>query len=149
MFPLRQFNPGPALLLIALTLSTLSRAASVEVVDPWIRATVPGQQVAGAYMRLTAHQDMRLVGATSPVAERVELHFMRMNGDSMEMRALDTLDLPAGEPVDLSPGGTHAMLIGLKRPIRDGDRVPMTLTFEGPEGRAEHIDLRAEARAYR
>lgn len=137
------------LLSAALALSAASRAAPVDIDEPWTRATAPGQKVAGAFMGLTAHKDMRLVGGATPAAETVELHFMRMQDGRMEMRALDAIDLPAGVRVDLAPGGFHAMLIGLKKQIRGGDRVPLTLTFKDAGGKTEQIEVMLEAFAPR
>jgi hypothetical protein len=80
----------------------------------------------------TGDSDDRLVAASSPVAERVELHTMTMDGDVMRMRELeDGIALPAGEMVELAPGGLHVMFIGLSGPFVAGEEVQVTLTFEG------------------
>jgi hypothetical protein len=64
------------------------------------------------------------------VAERVELHSMQMQGDVMRMRQVDAIELPAGATVELAPGGLHLMLMGLKSPLKAGERLPLVLRFE-------------------
>ena len=108
-------------LLAALVLAALSGpvAAQVKVGDPWVRATVPQQKATGAFMSLTAEKGTRLVEAKSPVAGVVEIHEMAMENNVMKMRAVPGLDLPAGKPVELKPGGYHVMLMDLKGRKKD------------------------------
>jgi len=73
----------------------------------------------------------------------VEIHNMQMNGDVMEMNAVDAVDVPAHKMVELKPGGLHVMLMQVKQPIKNGDRVPMTLTFEGADKKL--IRMKVEA----
>lgn len=103
---------------------------SVKVEDAWVRGTVAMQKATGAFMRLTPSANARLVAAQSPVAGVVEIHEMAMEGDVMKMRAMPGLDLPAGRTVELKPGGYHVMLLDLKQPLKAGEQVPLTLTFE-------------------
>jgi len=106
-------------------------AAPVTVEGAWVRPTVPGQKGTGAFMRITAKEGMKLVGAASPAAGVTEVHEMKMEGNVMRMRAIDGLTVPAKGEVRLRHGGEHhLMLIGLKAPLKDGDRFPMTLRFE-------------------
>ncbi len=102
----------------------------VQVEEAWVRGTVAQQKATGAFMRLTAQQNARLVAAESPVAGVVEIHEMAMDNNVMKMRAVPGLDLAAGRPVELKPGGYHVMLMDLKQPVKAGDRVPLTLVFE-------------------
>ena len=81
-------------------------------------------------MTLHSERADRLLGGSTPVAERFELHTMAMQGDVMQMRQLDKVDLPAGQKVELKPGGLHVMFIGLKQPLTVGSKVPVTLRFE-------------------
>lgn len=120
--------------------------AAVAVEAPWVRATVARQPATGAFMRLTAARDLRLVGARSPAAEQVEVHEMAMQGQMMRMRQVATLDLPKGRAVALAPGGYHLMLIGLKQPLRAGESVALTLIFEDAAGQRSEQDVRAEVR---
>lgn len=108
------------------------RAGPIRIDHPWARPTVSGQSAGGGFMTLDNSKGGadRLLAASSPAAERVELHSMAMEGDVMRMRQIDTIDLPAGQTVALKPGGLHFMLIGLKQPLALGSRVPMKLRFE-------------------
>lgn len=109
---------------------TVVAADAVRVDQPWARATAPQQRVGGGYMTLTSPAGDRLVGATSPVAGRVEIHEMSMDGNIMRMRELpDGLPLPAGQAVALAPGGYHIMLMDLKQPLVAGQSVPLQLRF--------------------
>ena len=113
-------------------------AAQVKVEGAWARPTAPGQPVGGGYLTLRSVGADRLLGGSTPVAERVELHSMAMVGDVMKMRQLDALALPAGKSVKLEPGSQHLMLVGLKAPLKIGDKLALTLKFEkAGEVRAE------------
>jgi len=104
--------------------------AQVKVEGAWVRPTVLGQQAGGGFMSLRSERADRLLGGSTPAAERFELHTMTMEGDVMRMRQLDKIDLPAGQKVEFKPGGMHVMLVGLKRPLTLGAKVPVTLKFE-------------------
>ena len=98
--------------------------------DAWARATMPGQKVSGAYMQIRSDVDARLVGVSSPAVPRVEVHEMKMDGDVMRMREVSAVEVPAGKSVELKPGGLHIMLMGLKAPLKQGDKFPLKLKFE-------------------
>lgn len=119
--------------------------AQVTVTEAWARSTVSAQKVTGAFMNLQSSQGATLVGADSPAAGRVEIHEMSMQGDMARMRAIDRLELPAGKPVKLAPGGYHLMLFDLKRPLNGGDIVPITLRFEGG-GPTQSVEVKAAVR---
>jgi periplasmic copper chaperone A len=107
-------------------------AAAPTIVDPWIRSTRPGQQNAAGYFRIRVGAADRLIDVKAPpeVAERTELHTMRMDRDLMVMRQVDGFDVRPGRGLVLQPGGNHLMLIGLKRPLQIGDTVAVVLVFE-------------------
>lgn len=131
-----------------LALSSLAVQAQTQVQDAWVRGTVPAQKATGAFMRLTATQASRLVSVASPVAGVAEVHEMRMEGSVMKMAALaNGLELPAGKPVELKPGGYHVMLMDLKQPLSAGDLVPLTLTLQGADGKKEVLELKVPVRA--
>ena len=133
---------------IAATLFMAGAAhAQVTVQDAWVRATVPQQKATGAFMRLTAAQDARLVSASSPVAGVTEVHEMKLVDNVMKMRPLPALDLPAGQAVELKPGGYHIMLLDLKQPVAQGSTVPLTLVFEAKDGQRTTQELQAPVRA--
>lgn len=121
-------------------------AESIVASKAWVRATAPGQTVAAAYMEITAHEPARLIAVRSPISPKVEIHFMQMDGDVMRMRAVKQLDLPKNTVVSLSPGGYHLMLTRLKKPIRAGDVVPLTLVVKTKQ-RRELITINATAQA--
>jgi copper(I)-binding protein len=106
---------------------------SIQIGNPWTRATPKGADVAGAYMTLSnkgAAPD-RLIGGTSPVAGRFEVHRMTVEDGVMKMRPVDGgLEVKPGETVELKPGSFHIMLMGLKQPLEKGQKVKGTLVFE-------------------
>ncbi len=102
-------------------------AADIKIENAWMRATAPGQAVAGAFMEITSPANAQLVGATSPAAGKLELHTMSMNNGIMEMRQVPAIDLPKGKTIKLAPGGLHVMLLDLKQTMKQGEIIPMTL----------------------
>lgn len=136
--------------LISITLVALSASAwaqsNIDIKEPWVRATVAQQKATGAFMQLTAKADSKLVEAKSPVAGVVEIHEMAMDNNVMKMRQISGVDLPAGKTVDLKPGGYHVMLMDLKGQVKAGDVVPVTLVFEGKDGKREAVDIKAPAK---
>ena len=116
-------------------------SAMVEVKDAWVRSTVPGQKGTGAFMKITAKDGVRLVGVSSPAAGVGEVHEMKMEGDIMKMRALSSLDLPAGKAIELKPGGYHIMLMDLKQPMVKDSKVPLTLLFKDAKGVESKLEL--------
>ncbi len=128
---LRAMNTIRSLLVAAaLCTAAVASLAQVKVEDAWARPTVVGQQGGGGYFSITSTVADRVIGGSTPVAQRFELHTMSMKGDVMEMRQVDAVELPAGKKVELKPGGLHAMFIGLKEPLKLGNKVPVTLKLE-------------------
>ncbi|MDI3383920.1 copper chaperone PCu(A)C [Xenophilus aerolatus] len=122
-------------------------AAPVEATGVWVRAAVPGQSGTGAFMKLTSQAPLKLVGVATPAAGVAEVHEMKMEGDTMKMRGVPALDLPARQPVELKPGGYHLMLMDLKQPIQAGGTIPLTLTFEDARGVKSTLALQAPVQA--
>jgi len=134
-----------AALLLSLALggmAALAQSAAVKVDGAWARATVQGQRGSGAFMSLTASEATRLVGVSSPVAGVAEVHEMKMEGDVMKMRALPSLELPAGKKVELKPGGYHVMLMDLKAPLAKDSTIPVTLLFKDVKGVESRLELK-------
>lgn len=127
-------------------LSASAVAGEIRVTDAWARPTVPAQAVGAAYLTLTSSSDAQLLKAESPVAQTVELHTMSMNNGVMQMRAIQSLPLPAGKPVMLMPGGNHIMLIDLKQPLKVGERVPLQLTVQEGSSKPQVLKVEAEVR---
>ncbi|WP_341647120.1 copper chaperone PCu(A)C [Thauera sp. SDU_THAU2] len=132
-------------LALALVLGSLPAFADVTVADAWVRATVAQQKATGAFMQLKSDRAARLVAAASPLAGVVEIHEMRMEGEVMRMNPVAALDLPAGETVELKPGGYHVMLLDLKQQVKAGDEVPLSIVIEQANGERRTIELKVPA----
>lgn len=132
---------------VALAATFIASAAQAQttVKDPWARATVAQQKASGAFMQLQSVRGGKLLSASSPVAGVVEIHEMAMDGNVMKMRAVPSLDLPAGKAVDLKPGGYHVMLMDLKKQLNAGDTIPITLVVESA-GQRETVEVKAAVR---
>lgn len=132
--------------LIAGSLFSSAVFAQVSVSEPWVRATVPAQKVTGAFMRVQSAAPARLVGVQADVAGRAELHEMAMDGQTMRMRRVEAIELPAGKPVNLASGGYHVMLFDLKRQVREGENVAITLTVQDAAGKKQDVKVAAPVR---
>ena len=139
---IKQLVLGVSLLGLALQAS-----AQTQVDDAWVRATVAGQQATGAFMTLTASTDSKLLGVQSPAAKIVQVHQSTMKNDVMSMTPVEFVALPAGKAVTLDPHNYHIMLIDLVQQVKEGDKVPLTLTVENTKGEKESIKVEATARA--
>ncbi|HEY7240641.1 MAG TPA: copper chaperone PCu(A)C [Burkholderiales bacterium] len=119
-------------IVLALMLCAGPAWAQVDITDPWIRATAPGQKTAAGYMtiRNQSAQPERLVGVSSEVAGKVQTHVSIKDGDIMRMREVKGYDIPARGTFELKPNGSHLMMVDLKRPLKEGEKVPVLLKFE-------------------
>jgi copper(I)-binding protein len=139
-----------AVLLCAAPALTFAQPASlVKVENAWLRPAVAGQSGTGGFARITSDKGATLVGLASPAAGLAEIHEMAMEGDVMKMRAVESLLLPAGKPVELKPGGHHLMLMQLKQPLTAGSTVPVTLKLKGADGKLieQRVDFKVSATA--
>lgn len=110
--------------------SAWAQAPAVQVSGAWARATTSSARVGGVFLTLTATGAAdRVVSASSPVAEKVELHETIRDGNVMKMREVEALVVAPGTPAVLKPGAQHIMLIGLKRPLNRGESFPLTIAF--------------------
>ena len=119
---------------------------SLKIGHPWARATPPTAPSGGGFLTVTNTGTTadRLVSATSPAAGQVQVHEMKMDGTIMRMRELENgLEIPPGATVALAPGGLHLMMMGLKAPLKEATRVPVTLVFE----KAGKIDIELQVMA--
>lgn len=130
----------------ALVAAPAFAAGEISVSDAWVRGTVAGQKATGAFMRLTATTDVTLIGAASSAAKIVAVHEMKQENGVMKMAAVPRLPLAAGKSVLLQPGGYHVMLMDLAQPLKDGDTVPITLTFEDKGGSKQTLEVKAVVR---
>ena len=132
-----------SLALIAALACSTAFAQNVDIKDAWVRTSVPGQKATGAFMKITAKDGVKLIGASSPAAGVTEVHEMKMEGDVMKMRAVPGgLDIAAGKTVELKPGGYHVMLMDLKAALVKDSTVPLTLTFRDAKGTESKLELK-------
>ena len=133
------FSRNFALAALAITLFTASaraedvKAGDLVISQAWSRATPSGAKIAGGYLTIENKGSApdRLVGGGGDVAGRVEMHEMAMDNGVMKMRPLDKgLAIEPGKTVKFAPGGYHLMLMDIKQPLKQGDKVPVTLEFE-------------------
>jgi periplasmic copper chaperone A len=110
--------------------AAVAQPGQLEVHNAWARATPGKAETGAAYVTIQSPTADRLVSVFSPVAKKAELHTMAMAGTVMQMRPAAGIDIPAGHPVTLKPGGEHIMLLGLDHPLREGQTFPLTLSFE-------------------
>lgn len=137
---IRQFNMWGALAcLIAFSITSSAgnaheyKAGELLIDHPWTRATPKGAAVAGGYAKITNHgsEADRLVGGSAAPAANFEIHEMSVENNIMKMRQLtDGLEIKPGETVELKPGSYHLMMMGLKEPLKEGEKVKGTLIFE-------------------
>lgn len=109
-----------------------AKVGAIDITDAWARATPAHAMTGGAFATITntGSEDDQLVSAASDVAKVVELHTHVMEGEVMRMRRVPAIDIPAGKTVALAPGSFHIMLIGLQRPLQEGETFPLTLVFK-------------------
>jgi copper(I)-binding protein len=111
----------------------VAKAGDLEISGGFVKAMLPGQPVGGGFLTVKngGAADDRLVSVTSPTSGEVQIHEMAMQDNVMKMRQLkDGIVIPAGQTVELKPGGFHLMFQKVRSPFRQGDTVPVTLTFE-------------------
>jgi periplasmic copper chaperone A len=121
--------------------AALAQTNQLEVSSAWARATPAKAENGVAFLTIRTPTPDRLVSVSSPVAKKAELHSMEMAGMVMKMRPMSSLDIPAGQPITLKPGGEHIMLMGLKGPLREGQSFPLTLTFEKAGAREVTVEV--------
>jgi copper(I)-binding protein len=132
-------------LLFSVLFSASSFAADIKVENAWVRAPAPGQAVVGGFLDITSPNDAKLVSANSPIAATTELHEMTMKDGVMMMRAVPYVALPQAQVVKLTPGGLHIMLIDLKKQLKAGDKVPLTLKVQTGKT-TQDITIQADVR---
>ena len=117
-------------------------ADQVTVQDPYVRLAPPNAPATGAFMviRNAGDKDVKVVKADNPVSRVTELHTHLNEGGVMKMRPVPAIDVKARGEAVLKPGGLHVMLIDLKAPMKEGDTVPLTLTFE--DGSTKKVDAK-------
>ena len=116
--------------MMLLSAAASAQSGDVKITDAWARATPGGAQTAAAYVTVESASGDKLTGASTPAAQKAEIHSMTMENGVMKMRpVVGGLALPPGEKVTLKPGGYHIMLTGLSKPLKEGETFPLTLDF--------------------
>jgi len=108
-------------------------AGSLKISTPWARATPKGASVGGGYMKVTntGNAPDRLVGGSTNISDRFEIHEMSMDNGVMKMRGVGKgIEIKPGQTVEFKPGGYHVMFVGLKQPLTQGEPIKATLLFE-------------------
>ncbi len=136
-----------AMFIASILISACSKQDSIEIKNQWVRASNDGQDVSAAYMTIVSNEDTSLIAIDSDVADVIEIHSMSMENGVMKMRMLDTLDLIADKPTELSPGGFHLMLFDLKKPLTAGKEAHFTLHFKNKAGQEKTISITSPIKA--
>jgi len=104
----------------------------LTIVDPWARATIGKARAGAVYMTIVNNGDSddRVMAIETPVARKAVIHSIEMSSGVMKMRPTGPVAVNQGGTTALQPGGLHVMLMGLQEPLREGERFPLTLTFE-------------------
>jgi copper(I)-binding protein len=121
--------------------------AQVSVKNAWVRATVGPQKTTGAFLQIETKNEVNLVKVESKAAGMVEIHEMQMDGGVMKMREVEKVNCPAGKVTELSPGGFHIMLMNLKKQAKEGDQIPLILSFEGRQGKKQVVSVNATVKS--
>ena len=134
MIPLRTGLLALAVAVLAVPAAAQDyRVGTLEIGHPWTRATPSTAPTAGGFLTVTNKGTTpdKLISAKSAAAETVQIHTMKMEGNVMRMREQDGgLEIAPGATVTLAPGHLHLMMMGLKGPLKQGEKVPVTLVFE-------------------
>ena len=120
------------LALVACAFGIAAAQAPMSMSGAWVREPVPGRPNTAAYVVVEnpGATDLLIVSASSDVSSKVELHEMVRSGDMMKMSPVKSITVPAKGKVELKPGGLHIMLFELKKPLKEGDTVELTLTTD-------------------
>ncbi len=119
------------LLLLMITITTSVQATNLTVSDGFIRESIPGTTISSAYMTLTnmGEKSVTLVGASSKISARIEIHEHSMLNGMMNMRQLESIVIDSKDTVILQPSGLHLMIFDIKEPLKHGDLITLTLHF--------------------
>ena len=124
-------NPGLGAAAVLVLAAAAQAQTAPRIEAAWARPTVAGQAGGGGFLKIIGGSAPdRLLSASAGIAQAVELHTMEMDGNVMRMRPIEGLAVPAGQAVELKPGGTHIMFMGLKQTLKNGAHFPLTLRFE-------------------
>ena len=127
--------------------NTAQAVNNIKITQAWARASAPGQTVGAAYMTITSIQNTTLFSVNTSAADAVEIHSMTMTNGVMKMRMLEQLEIEAGKPYKLAPGGFHLMLFDLKQALKKGQAIQLTLSFKDKANKISIIKVTAPIKA--
>jgi periplasmic copper chaperone A len=121
-----------ASLMSTTAIATDYKVGSIEIMNPWTRVNPKGSKDGVGYMTIKNNGTTpdRLIGGTVDAAGGVELHSMLMEDGGAKMRELKDIEIKPGQTIEFKPSGSHAMFVGLKRPLSKGEHIKGTLAFE-------------------
>lgn len=121
-------------------------AAAIVVSEPWLKEPVPGRAMAGGFLKIEnrGSGEEVLLGLDCPDAAAVEMHEMFHEADMMKMRKMEQWTIPAHGSLALVPGGGHLMFLGLRRPLKEGDTVQLTLHFKKAGDRTLSVPVKKQ-----
>jgi copper(I)-binding protein len=121
-------------------------AGSVTLKTGWLRPAAAGMAEAKVYVDITSESDLVLVGATTPVARRVELVDVTTKGEQSEAKVVTSMPVPGGKTTRLAYLGSHLRLVDVNKDLANGNAVPITLAFKSPDGKAVAAQFDARVR---
>src|ERR1700743_2638037 len=122
------------------------KAGDLVISQAWTRATPGNSKLGGGFLTIENKGSApdKLIGVSGDVAGKIEVHEMKMDGGVMKMRPVEGgLTIDPGKTVKLAPGGYHLMMMDLKSPLKQGDKLPVTLQFEKAGKVAVTLDVQA------
>jgi copper(I)-binding protein len=126
--------------LLCMAIGTGALAGEIVVVDPYVRMVPQGVPTTGAFMLIknTGNTDRKLLRVDSGAAKTVELHSHINDNGVMKMRQVRELEIKAKGQTELKPGSYHVMMIDLRQALQEGEKVPLTLSFD--DGSSEKVE---------
>lgn len=121
-----------------------TKASNIEITNAYVRESIPGNNITSAYMTITNNsaQAVKLIGAQSPISDRIEIHNHIMDDGMMKMRQMESIDIDKNQTVHLQPMGLHLMLFDIKNQLKSGDFVSITLTFKDSSSQTLNIPIK-------
>lgn len=127
------FILSPFILLLCCSPNTVENINKITVKDAWVREVPPGSDITAGYMTIENHNntDDILIDIKCGCSKRVELHSTIVDGnDIARMKMAENVKIPAGEKLELSPGGYHLMIMGIENGMKENDKVTFELNFQ-------------------
>ena len=121
--------------MLFLVMSGSSFAEEIKISNAWVDESLPGQDTASIQFEIISRKDAKIIEVASGMAQNVEIHHVEIDGATMTMQKLGELNLPAKTPVEFDANGTHLMLIGLRKPLEVGHKLPFAITVKFADGR--------------